>query len=148
MTPTAEFRVYGRPQQRGSKRAMPLKNGKTIMVDANKNSRAWMDAVAAEAAAAWDGRDLLQGPVAISVTFEFKRPKAHLRKNGDVKPAAPELFTSSPDLDKLLRALGDALTGVVYADDRQVALYHDCEKRYTLSSEGAIVRVFDLSQTP
>lgn len=58
------------------------------------------------------------------------------------------LFASSPDLDKLLRALGDAMTGVVYADDRQVAWYRDCEKRYTLSSEGAIVRVFDLSQTP
>lgn len=148
MNPVAEFRVYGRPQQRGSKRAMPLKNGKTIMVDDNKKSRSWMDTVAAEAAAAWNGRDLLQGPVAISVAFEFKRPKSHMRSNGEIKPAAPELFTSSPDLDKLLRALGDAMTGVVYADDRQVALYRECEKRYTLSSECAIVRVFDLSETP
>ena len=49
------------------------------------------------------------------------------------------------DCDKLCRSLGDALTGVVFADDRQIATWH-AEKVYTAGSEGATVEIRELHQ--
>jgi Holliday junction resolvase RusA-like endonuclease len=37
-----------------------------------------------------------------------------------VKNNSPRYPTGKPDADKLLRAIGDALTGVVWVDDSQV----------------------------
>lgn len=48
--------------------------------------------------------------VAVIATFQFQRPKTVSRHF----PTVP------PDLDKVTRALLDALTGVAYADDAQV----------------------------
>lgn len=63
------------------------------------------------------------GPVSLRACFVFPRPKHHLRtgkREGEVKENAPGWKTSAPDLDKLVRALGDALTGIVYRDDAQI----------------------------
>lgn len=49
--------------------------------------------------------------VALSVVFVFKKP---------VRPKDPEHKVTVPDLDKLLRAVLDSLTGTVYVDDSQV----------------------------
>ena len=58
------------------------------------------------------------------------RPKAHLRANGDVKEAAQTLIhTKKPDIDKLVRLVLDALTGIAYVDDSQVVLLY-AEKSY------------------
>lgn len=139
------FTVVGRPQQVGSKRAF-VQNGKTILTDANKKAKPWMQAVRDAATAVLpDGFELLRGPVEIRVTFHFARPKGHFRTGrnvGGVKRGAPHWHTSTPDLDKLCRAVGDALTGVVFADDRQVAAWR-AEKVYTVGSEGATVEMRD-----
>lgn len=71
-----------------------------------------------------EGRELMLGPLTVHATFTFPRPKAHYRtgKNASLlRDDAPEYHTSAPDLDKLQRALGDAMTGVVYRDDKQIA---------------------------
>lgn len=52
--------------------------------------------------------------VRVSVTFVLKRP----RKTG----AAAHYSVVRPDVDKLTRALLDALTGIAYHDDGQVAM--------------------------
>ena len=57
----------------------------------------------------WPG--LLSGPLAVRATFYLAQPRSARRR------ALPHV---KPDLDKLLRAVGDALTGTVYADDSQV----------------------------
>ena len=48
-----------------------------------------------------------------------------------------------PDLDKLIRAVGDALEGVVLADDAQIVSFDGTRKRYTLPGErpGASIEV-------
>ena len=51
-------------------------------------------------------------PISISLTFVFEKPRSE-RKNALHK-------TTKPDLDKLLRATLDALTGIAYVDDSQV----------------------------
>jgi Holliday junction resolvase RusA-like endonuclease len=66
----------------------------------------------------------LSGPVGIRVDFIMPRPKGHsgTGKNADrLKPSAPKYPAHMPDLDKLLRAIFDALTDArVWLDDGQV----------------------------
>lgn len=138
------FFVAGRPAQRGSKRAMPNpKGGRPLMVDDNVRSKPWMAAVAAAGADAMNGRKLLEGPLRIEVSFCFSRPKSHFhqRKSGQVlRGDAPHFHSSKPDADKSLRAIGDALTGVVYRDDAQLADVR-ITKVYIDGSEGALIEV-------
>lgn len=56
------------------------------------------------------------------------RPKAHYGKNG-VKKNAPYWHTKKPDLDNLIKAVKDSLTGIVYRDDGQICL-ETANKRY------------------
>ena len=53
---------------------------------------------------------VLTGPVEVLLHFELARPKSARRL----------LPSTKPDLDKLARAVLDALTGVVFKDDAQV----------------------------
>lgn len=52
-------------------------------------------------------------PVRLAINFVFQKPKS-ARKSALFK-------TTKPDLDKLIRAVCDALSGVVFRDDAQVA---------------------------
>lgn len=67
----------------------------------------------------------LDGPCQVTITFYHQRPKSHRgtgRNAGKIKPGAPLWKASSPDLDKLTRAILDALTTAgAYTDDRLVA---------------------------
>jgi len=117
---TVSFTVYGVPRPQGSKKHV----GKGIMVETNKNLPHWRGAVA-QAAAQADGSYLTVGPVQLTVQFVFPRPKGHYgsgKNSGVLKASAPSHPTSKQlgDLDKLLRGLCDAITGVLIADDSQV----------------------------
>jgi Holliday junction resolvase RusA-like endonuclease len=119
------FRVDGIPQPQGSKKALPNRaTGRAMMVDANAKAKPWMAAVSAEAAQAMDGGELLQGPLGLTAYFKFPRPKSHYRtgKNAHLlSERAPADHDKKPDCDKLIRAIGDAMTGIVYHDDAQIA---------------------------
>lgn len=74
------------------------------------------------ALARWWDAPPLAGPVGVTLRFLMPRPKAHYSARGGLKPSAPDLVTKSPDLDKMCRAVNDALTDAgVWADDGQVA---------------------------
>jgi Holliday junction resolvase RusA-like endonuclease len=64
---------------------------------------------------AYDGPPLLNA-VEIQVVFVFARPKNVLKRHGTGR--LPHV--SKPDLDNVLKALLDALNGVVFMDDSQV----------------------------
>lgn len=152
-----QFKVIGRPQQRGSKLAGLIpkrgggwleKNGRPIVVarDANQESKQWMDAVKYAAMQAYRG-ELLRGPIELRVRFYFKRPQAHYgsgKNAGVLKPSAPLHHAQSPDLDKLVRCLGDALTGVVWLDDRLVCRTYS-ERCWTTGAEHAQVEIVELT---
>jgi Holliday junction resolvase RusA-like endonuclease len=125
------FTIYGEQRPAGSKRAFPYKrrDGRTgvRVTHDNPNTKSWMADVTAAAVAAYNG-PLIDGPVELRVTFYRPRPKSHFGAKG-VKPSAPAMPTTKPDLLKLARAIEDALTGVVWRDDAQVCL-HLIEKRY------------------
>lgn len=100
--------------------------------EANPNTRPWRAAVAAEAAVVMVGRSQLQGPARVHARFYFPRPKSHYRTGKlahVLKDTAPSWHTTKPDADKLQRAVGDSLTGIVFRDDSQIAVWR-VEKRY------------------
>jgi Holliday junction resolvase RusA-like endonuclease len=110
-----QVRVYGRPVPQGSKRVV---NGRLLDVNAVE-LRSWRSDVAC----AWAdqvGGQPFAGPVVISLTFFFPRPLGHYGKKG-LLPSAPRVPQVRPDLDKLVRAVLDALTGCCFHDDAQVS---------------------------
>lgn len=118
------FFAPGRPRAKGSTRSFRhAKTGAQITLGANPKSKAWQGVVACAALEA--GATPHAGPVCLTVTFTFARPKSHYgtgRNSAKLKGSAPPCPTSRHigDLDKLTRALLDGLTGVAYLDDDQV----------------------------
>lgn len=67
----------------------------------------------------------LEGPVAVGILASLARPRAHYRTGAhfdELRPSAPVLPTRTPDIDKVARAVLDALVSAgVLDDDAQVA---------------------------
>lgn len=123
--------VPGNPVPQGSKRAILRKGTNVpIILDNNRIGLAqWRSQVAAYAMnqKAREGSLTIQGPVAIRLEFWFKRPDHHylpVNSKRDVpvlKPGVPGYLAAAPDLDKLIRAVFDALTDAdIWHDDGQV----------------------------
>jgi len=120
-----EFTVHGEAKPAGSKRAFRNQHtGRIQLVDASgKKGANWRARVAHEAKEAMNGRPLLDGPLVLKAMFVRARPKSHYGtgKNKDVlKPTAPAWPTTRPDTTKLLRAVEDSLSSVIYHDDSQI----------------------------
>lgn len=110
-----ELTIIGVPAPQGSK--SPFGG------ESNPNTKPWRATVAADVAAVWDGRPLIDEPVEVDALFVFPRPKAHYRtgKNaGILRDDAPAWVMTKPDSDKLARAIGDSLTGVILRDDSRI----------------------------
>ena len=138
------FTVPGEPIPQGSK----TKTRWGIRED-NPRTRPWRNAVAAEADAAMDGPPV-SGPLALEARFYFNRPKSHFGsgRNADLlKESAPEMHTNKPDADKLLRAIGDSLSGVVCRDDSQFALV-TATKLYGRPRAEIVIRRFAHDRSP
>lgn len=122
--------VSGKPAPQGSKKAFGrIVRGEVVisMVEASERLKPWRKHVAAEARQAADEIDwrTLDGPVEVRLKFGLPRPQSHLgtgRNRWRLKPSAPRFPTvKNGDLDKLVRAVLDALTTAkVYKDDAQV----------------------------
>ena len=76
------------------------------------------------------GDDMTYHPVRMVLVFYFPRPLRHMTLQGTIKPQYANVpHDGRPDLDKLVRAVLDALTDVVYPDDAQVHVIR-ASKRY------------------
>ncbi len=136
------FTVQGmEPATQGSKRSV----GNGIMLETNKRLKPWRLLISD--AALSSGFPLTTYPVSVSITFRFLRPKSHYNKSG-LSPKAPGLLTSKQkgDIDKLSRAVLDALTGTLLHDDSQVVQLA-AHKRYTTANErpGALITIIPLT---
>lgn len=58
--------------------------------------------------------------VAVEVAFFFPRPNLHFTRKGNRSKHWIPHYVHSPDVDKCVRTILDALTNLVYTDDRQV----------------------------
>jgi crossover junction endodeoxyribonuclease RusA len=138
------FFVHGKPQSAGSKRAF-IRGGRAVVTDDNPRAKPWQARVEEAALKAVDGNKPLEGPLAVTFAFTERRPKAHLRVAGDLNKTGRRnpYPAKQPDALKLARAVEDALTGIVYFDDRQIVDEH-LSKRYG-DLDGVQVTVEELS---
>lgn len=109
------FEVRGLPIPQGSTRAWVL-HGKPVITSSAKGLATWRRLVA-DVAQNHAPREPWEGPVEIELDFGLPKPKSAPKR----KRVWPD---KRPDLDKLTRAVLDALTYVVYADDSQVVRIH------------------------
>ena len=117
------FTVYGAAQPAGSKTAGVTKGGKVFVRDSARKGTPWRRQVAQAAGEAMNGAGLLDGALSLTVRFYVPRPKSHFGARG-LRPSAPDYPTTRPDITKLLRAIEDACTGIVWRDDAQVVAQH------------------------
>lgn len=111
MSDSYQFEVRGDPIPKGSTRAFKLRNSnRVITTAANPKTASWerllRDCMQDFKEPSWEG------PVIVEIDFTVSRPKT-----------APRRVThpvTRPDLDKLARAVLDAMTGIVFRDDSQV----------------------------
>ena len=118
----AVFVVIGQPVPQGSKQAFVVK-GRAVVTERGRAALGpWRSQVAAAAAEAIAVP--MVGALAVALLFHLPRPKAHYRGGahaGELREDAPVYVSTRPDVDKLARAVLDALTGVAFRDDGQVA---------------------------
>jgi crossover junction endodeoxyribonuclease RusA len=126
---SVEFVVRGIPVAAGSKRFVGrAKSGRGILVDAGgAKLTSWRDAIQQEALRVMRDDPPFICALQLIVEFYMPRPKRHYRTGkyaGMIKTTAPRFHTVRPDATKLLRALEDAMTSIVYKDDNQIATQH------------------------
>lgn len=142
-----EFHVPGLPITQGSKRAFVNKyTGRAQMVEDSAKLKPWRWAVGAVGASAMAKRPLFSGPVKVRLQFLFPRPKSHYgtgRNHDKLKAKAPAVPTGKPDLDKLQRAVFDALTHTVWRDDAQVTEVFAIKRYY--EHPGVLVAVEEVT---
>jgi crossover junction endodeoxyribonuclease RusA len=121
--------VSGDPASQGSHSVI---NGRIVQVNSAKHKK-WRNAVAFAALdLVTDGWELIDEPLELTVIFYLPRPKSVLDR------AYPAVM---PDLDKLVRAVGDSLSGVVYVDDSRI-ISLTAKKLYADDrGPGAVIRV-------
>lgn len=130
-----EFWVAGIPQPQGSARAFAPKGWKRAVITTdNTNLKPWRQEVAmmarVEMTAIGEG-PIDDQPVSVRCEFRFVRPKSLNRR------VVHKL--TKPDIDKLLRGILDALTGIVFRDDSQV-VYVTCSKTFA-EAPGCLITV-------
>lgn len=139
------FTVIGEPMSKGSHVAgVGYKKDGTAYGFVRENKAGEKErnakgiAAAALAARAEAGAGVARGEaLAVCIRFYTSRPQGHFgtgRNAGVLKDHSPARPAKKPDVDKWVRHLLDALTGVVYADDGQVVTLL-AEKRYAEGDE-------------
>jgi Holliday junction resolvase RusA-like endonuclease len=114
------FDVFGTPAPQGSTRAFVVGNRAVTTNKGTPGQMAWRDSVAqmAHTMAQGLGDDApMTGALRLAVTFRFPMPASRSKA---VRALGEAPKTTAPDLDKLIRSVGDALQagGLVQDDAR------------------------------
>lgn len=118
MTALSVF-VAGKPAPQGSKRGIQHKTtGKVVLIESSKAVKPWREDVrAALLDEHGQPKERIDGPVTVSLEFLLPRPVS-------TPKTGPAFAMRKPDIDKLARAVLDAITsaGVIEDDARVIAL--------------------------
>lgn len=128
---SVEFTVYGIARPKGSMQGF-VAGGRAVVTEKQGSpSRKWQHRIADEAQRHAPEGGPLDGPLIASVVFYLPRPTS-----------APKMALvaadKKPDADKLLRALNDALRGVIIADDARIVRFLDFGKFYSVRPRAEI----------
>ena len=118
MTGSVYFVVTGKPVGKGRPRAST--RGGFVRMYTDAKTLGYEAAIADEAARAMSGAEPFETPMQMQVSCYYPIPKSWPKK---IKQGAldEEVFPKvKPDLDNVVKAVLDALNGVVYLDDAQV----------------------------
>ena len=139
--PRFTFRVIGIPASKGSKNARVIRNSgknsssnlsgkkfgpRAYMYETDKNLPAWKEVVEMQARRAipadWTFAPKDKQIYLLLILLYFQRPGYHYNKNQELLPKYRDLKYKGTklDADKCVRAIGDVLSGLAYADDAQV----------------------------
>jgi crossover junction endodeoxyribonuclease RusA len=133
------FHVSGVAMPKGSMTRMP--NGAMLPAGSNDNrkrSANWRNDIRYAALAAMGENQPTRNAVKIMCEFQLPYPKSSIRKwQFGWWPNIKQ-----PDIDKLLRMLFDALTGIVWVDDSQVS-YLMANKVYAWNDKPGVHIVVD-----
>lgn len=111
------FHVYGLPKPKGSTTRMP--NGATLPAGTAASRKAfgeWRTDIRDAALAAMGEREASTTAIRLMCEFQLPYPSSSIRKY----QMGWLPHTKKPDVDKLMRALLDACTGIIWKDDSQV----------------------------
>jgi len=134
----ARIFVPGEPRAQGSKRGFVVK-GRAVLVESAKGLGPWRADI--KKAASEVDFYIASGPVSVSLGFILPRPRTASKKLTGFA-----LASKRPDIDKLTRAVLDALTGVWMKDDSQVVELHATkEVAMAIERPGVIIEVMPLS---
>lgn len=120
---TFRFEVPGSPVAQGSMVALRSKTTGHVFMKPGNEKKLKHYRKSIQQGAESCGLPLISGPVQVKAIFSMPRPKNHYGtgRNADkLKPLAPQVPTTTPDVDKCLRAVLDSLTGTAFKDDAQV----------------------------
>jgi Holliday junction resolvase RusA-like endonuclease len=113
-----EFTIPGRI--RGKGRPKFARRGKFVQAYTpadTANCEAMVRSLGAEAMA---GTSPFEGPLVLDVTLTQNTPPSWSKK----KRAAALHITGKPDVDNIVKLLGDALNGIIWGDDSQICQLH------------------------
>lgn len=124
------FEVPGVPV--GKARPRVTRNGTYVP----KRTKQYMDTIRE----AYGWRYLFDGPVFMEVYAWFPMPKRMTKRDRKRIEELDYLYTHKPDGDNVLKAVKDALNGMAYADDAQVA-YESILRKYAREGEAPRIEV-------
>lgn len=125
--------IPGTPAPQGSKHARPIYKGrgpakqftgKVAQVESSPHVKTWRSDIRDALLDPTGEREQLDGPVAVRLVFGMARPKGHYRTGRNahlLRDNAPTAPATKPDIDKLARAVLDAIGSAgIWKDDSQV----------------------------
>ena len=114
--PDSPIFCAGVPVPKGSTKAF-MRRGKPVITGDNERTKPWQHVITT---LCYGKRSYADAAVGVSLAFFVPRPKGHYR-NGVLRKDAPRFPTVKPDIDKLTRAVLDALTDAQWwIDDSRV----------------------------
>lgn len=116
-----DIRVPGAPAAQGSLSPFISRSTGRVITPQKPKVKAYRDRITMHAVEymAQHHQKIVDTAVSVQIFVTLARPKCHSGKHG-VKASAPACPTTRPDLDKIVRAVLDALTSAVWYDDSQV----------------------------
>jgi len=114
------FTVFGKPQ--ALKRHRSFRRGNfTGQYDPSKGDKADFLAKAME----HKPDKPMEGALLLKIAAYFKRPASHFGRRDKMpylKDGSPKFHTNTPDADNIAKFIGDALNGIFWDDDKQIAV--------------------------
>lgn len=127
---TIEFTVNGKPV--GKARPRVVRNAKTGKVHAYtpETSKNYELSIGFAARAYMRGKDMLDQPLKLSLCIYMPIPKSWTKKKREEYDG--KYHDKKPDQDNIIKAVCDAMNGIVYTDDRLIVEYGNIKKVYSI----------------